>query len=176
MQSSNVLQVLSSSGQTRSLITFQEVGSNITAEFVAPLNVSSLAASNINFSGALTFNNQPFTGPAGPTGASAPKSISVQYPASSESFTIMYTMSAVTIFEVDAVITGGTSVVYSLVYGANRSLAGTTITGPNTVSTTTTAAVASVANVVVPSGNFVWVNLGTVTGSVPEFHLTIEFT
>ena len=105
--------------------------------------------------------------------------ITIPSPATNDDFTIRIFDEAVTLFEVASVIVAGTSVVFNLYHGNDRSAAGTKaltndVTENNkTTGTVTTGAVW--ADATVNAGDSLRMKLGTVTGTVTEFSATIRY-
>jgi hypothetical protein len=110
----------------------------------------------------------------GSTNVKQLKAASIQSPTSSENVTLFYTAEAITVNSVREVITGGTSVTYSLVYSSTRTGSTTNIVSSHAASSTT-GANASIANASVPAGSWVWIISTGVNGSVTEFHLTVNY-
>jgi hypothetical protein len=110
----------------------------------------------------------------GSTNVKQLKAASIQSPTSSENVTLFYTAEAITVNSVREVITGGTSVTYSLVYSSTRTGSTTNIVSSHAASSTT-GANASIANASVPGGSWVWIISTGVNGSVTEFHLTVNY-
>ena len=106
----------------------------------------------------------------------APRSITIVDPQSSDSFTVFRTTRATTISQVVALVAGTTPAVgYELRYAANRTASGTTAIIPAIASNTTVGSGATVQNMPIPSGNYVWLNITTVSGSTTEFNLSVAF-
>lgn len=118
-------------------------------------------------------------GPTGPQGPMGPKSVTIGYPTASEDITLLYTNQQVTIGRISTILrqTGASNVAFSIKYNADRSAAGTAIkTGGmfcagDTVANTVTA----FDSATIPANNFLWLETTSITGSVQEFHLTIDF-
>jgi hypothetical protein len=106
----------------------------------------------------------------------APRSITIVDPQPSDSFTIFRTTRATTISQVVALVAGTTPAVgYELRYAANRTASGTTAIIPAIASNTTVGSGATVQNMPIPSGNYVWLNIATVSGNTTEFNLSVAF-
>ena len=106
----------------------------------------------------------------------APRSITIVDPQPSDSFTVFRTTRATTISQVVALVAGTTPAVgYELRYAANRTASGTTAIIPAIASNTTVGSGATVQNMPIPSGNYVWLNITTVSGSTTEFNLSVAF-
>ena len=106
----------------------------------------------------------------------APRSITIVDPQPSDSFTVFRTTRATTISQVVALVAGTTPAVgYELRYAANRTASGTTAIIPAIASNTTVGSGATVQNMPIPSGNYVWLNITTVSGNTTEFNLSVAF-
>ena len=106
----------------------------------------------------------------------APRSITIVDPQPSDSFTVFRTTRATTISQVVALVAGTTPAVgYELRYAANRTASGTTAIIPAIASNTTVGSGATVQNMPIPSGNYVWLNITTVSGDTTEFNLSVAF-
>jgi hypothetical protein len=119
---------------------------------------------------------QGATGPTGPTGAAGPpKSLTVAYPVAGDNLTLFYTQGVTTLTQVAAVVRGteSPSVTYSLKYAPNRSSVGTNATNTTTVNSTSTASIALPQNQPIPSGNFVWLEVSSISGNPTELSITV---
>lgn len=106
----------------------------------------------------------------------APRSITIVDPQPSDSFTVFRTTRATTISQVVALVAGTTPAVgYELRYAANRTASGTTAIIPAIASNTTVGSGTTVQNMPIPSGNYVWLNITTVSGNTTEFNLSVAF-
>ena len=106
----------------------------------------------------------------------APRSITIVDPQPSDSFTVFRTTRATTISQVVALVAGTTPAVgYELRYAANRTASGTTAIIPAIASNTTVGSGATVQNMPIPSGNYVWLNITTVSGNTTVFNLSVAF-
>lgn len=106
------------------------------------------------------------------------KSISIFNPVAADSVTLLYTQSSTTISKLVAILAGTSpSVNYTIKYGTNRTTGTEIITGGSTANSTTTGNSTTVFNnSVIPANNFVWLEVTGVTGTVTEFHATINIT
>lgn len=106
------------------------------------------------------------------------KSITIESPTADDAITIFRTNRAITITKLVAVIVGGTSAVFTVRHSTDRSATGNeAVTGGSTCSSTTTGTVVTSFNdATVPIDSFVWVDMGTITGTVTQFHLTVFYT
>jgi len=120
-------------------------------------------------------------GPAGSDGADGPfgpKSITISYPTASEDVTLLYTNQSVTISKISSVLTQNASsnVAFTIRKDINRSNTGTEVkTGgfycnSNTVPNSYT----NFDSATIGANTFMWLETTSATGSVQEFHLTIE--
>lgn len=107
------------------------------------------------------------------------KSLSIISPVQDDNITVFYTDRNITITKFHAVVRGNTSpsVSYKVMYGSDRSAAGTTVVvAGNTVSSTTTGdSVTSLGSSTPSANNFIWTYLTAVGGTVEEFNLTIFY-
>lgn len=109
-----------------------------------------------------------------PANGTAPRSVTIAGPQAGDSFTLFRTSRETTIASVVALVSGG-SVTYELRYAADRTTAGTLATASDTVINTTTGDSATVQNQPIASGQWVWVDITGVTGTVDEFSLSVAF-
>lgn len=116
-------------------------------------------------------------GAIGPRGTISPRSWSFLDPAnlSLSEQTLFFTDTELTVSDVKGVLVGGTGVTYTIRYGTNRSDTGT-IVATDTASSTTTGTIATLSNATIPANNWVWAEIGSVTGIVNEFALNIIFS
>lgn len=107
----------------------------------------------------------------------APKSITIAEPLAGDSFTLFRTSKDTTLDSVVGLVVGNSSplVSYELRYAADRTASGTVAVPLSVVTNTTSGATASVQNMPVPSGSYVWVDIVTVSGVTSEFNLSIGF-
>lgn len=121
-------------------------------------------------------------GPQGPTGATGatgaagpPKAITLINPLVGDNLTLFYTQNSTTLTEVRGVVRGSSSpsVTYSLYYGASRSGSGTAAVNGATVSSTTTGNTATIQNMPIPLGNYLWLEITGLTGDPTELNLTV---
>jgi hypothetical protein len=109
-----------------------------------------------------------------PANASAARSATIAEPVSGDSFTLFKTTRETTISDVTALVSGG-SVTYEIRYAADRTAAGTLAIVADTVTNTTTGDVATVQNQPIASGNWVWLEITSVVGTVDEFNVSVAF-
>ena len=106
----------------------------------------------------------------------APKSITISEPLAGDSFTLFRTSKTTTIAGVTSLVAGENPAVgYQLRYAANRTASGTLAIIPAVANNTTVGSAATVQNMPIPSGNYVWLNVTTVSGFASEFNLSIAF-
>jgi len=107
-----------------------------------------------------------------------PKGISVQNPAVNDEYTLFYTAATTTFTELDAVLRGSSSpsVTWTIRFNADRSAAGTeVVTGGTTTTGTTTAQATTSFNAASPaSGQWVWLKITAVSGTVLELALSAK--
>jgi hypothetical protein len=139
---------------------------------------SSAAVTNSGTATAAVFD---FTLPRGSAGPMGPKAASLAFPTTSDTKVVLfYTTSAITVSLLEAVLPGGTntpSVSYNVRWGADVSQTGTAVTSAaNTVTNTTNGTqVTSFSNAAISAASFVWLEITAVSGTVPQFALTMEF-
>lgn len=109
-----------------------------------------------------------------PANASAARSATIAEPLAGDSFTLFKTTRETTINDVTALVSGG-SVTYEIRYAADRTAAGTLAIVADTVTNTTTGDVATVQNQPIASGNWVWLEITAVSGTVDEFNVSVAF-
>lgn len=122
------------------------------------------------------------TGDKGNTGNMAPKSITMMYPAPTDNVIMFFNPTyARTVARVISLVKGTSpSVTYYLRYNANSDPLNTAtrfdILTANVVTNTTFGqANTSFANAVIPADTWVWVYPSAVSGTVQQFHLSMEF-
>lgn len=106
------------------------------------------------------------------------KSISIFTPINTDSVTLLYTQSITTISKLVTVLSGNTpSVTYTIKYGSSKATGTEVMTGGATTTSTTTGNITTTfSNAVVPANNFIWLEVTAVSGTVNEFHATINIT
>lgn len=106
----------------------------------------------------------------------APRSITITEPFTSDSFTLFRTSKSTTLAGVTSLVAGiSPSVTYEIRYAANRTASGTIAVAPTVATNTTTGSGASVQNMPIPSGNYVWLNITATSGTPSEFNLSVAF-
>lgn len=107
----------------------------------------------------------------------APRSITISEPLPDDTFTLFRTSKETTLEQVTALVAGrnGPGVSYELRYAADRTASGTLATVPGFTSVTTTGSTATVQNMPIPSGNYVWLKVNAVSGTTTEFNLSLAF-
>ena len=118
-------------------------------------------------------------GPTGPIGPFGPKSVTISYPTASENLTLMYTDQSVTVEKISAVLamTEASNAAFTIKHSSDRSSSGTEVVTGGMFCTSNTSAntVTTFDSATIPANTFVWFETSSITGSVQEFHLTIEF-
>jgi hypothetical protein len=106
------------------------------------------------------------------------KTISISSPTNSEDITIARFPAAATITRLDCVITGGTSVTYTLRKNSSRSATGTEVVTGGTVcsSSTTGTANTSVSSATIAAGDWLWLETTAISGTVPNVAITMRYT
>lgn len=106
----------------------------------------------------------------------APKSVTITQPLAGDSVTLFRTSKATTLQSVTALVAGQTpGVAYELRYAANRQASGTLAIVPANATVTTTGTTATIQNMPIPSGNYVWLNITARSGDTREFNLSVAF-
>lgn len=121
--------------------------------------------------------NVSFTSTGGGGGASS-KSITILNPTATDNITMFYTTSALTISKCRTVLYNGTStpnVRFSIISGSSRATETTTNINGEYANNTTTGVDHTTSTASISAGSWVWCKLISVTGTVPEFHVTLEF-
>jgi hypothetical protein len=107
----------------------------------------------------------------------APKSITISEPLAGDSFTLFRTTKSTTLDSVVGLVvgSGSPSLSYQLRYASDRTASGTAATPVTFINNTTSGAPATIQNMPVPSGNYVWLNITAVSGTTSEFNLSVGF-
>lgn len=111
-------------------------------------------------------------------GGTFTKAISVFSPASGDNITLFYTSASTTVSKLVTVLSGVTpSVTYTIKYGSSKA-SGTEIVigGLTTTSTTSGNITTSFSNSVIPTDNFVWLEISAVNGTVTEFYANLNLS
>ena len=111
------------------------------------------------------------------------KSISIFNPVSNDEITLMHVFEPITIVQFETVSRGsGAALTYFVNYNTDRSSAiGTTVVLGGTAhtaglaGTTTGQALTTFTNSAIGSNNFIWLKIGTVSGTMTEFHFTMHY-
>lgn len=113
-------------------------------------------------------------------GLFAPKAITISYPTATENLTLFRSDAINTITALASVlkVAAASSLTFTIKYGADRAGAGTEIkTGGFVVNSSTTGLIeTSFDNAAIPAGNFVWVEILSLSGSIQELHINLSFT
>ena len=107
----------------------------------------------------------------------APKSITISEPLPGDSFTLFRTTKSTILNSVVGLVVGSSSpsLSYQLRYASDRTASGTAATPVTFLNNTTSGAPATIQNMPVPSGNYVWLNVTAVSGTTSEFNLSVGF-
>ncbi len=104
-----------------------------------------------------------------------PKSVTIAEPQAGDEFTLFLTEYPTTLSQVQAVVRGASpSVTYEIRFAADRSAVGTLAIVPATVTSTTNGDTATIQNMPIPAGRYVWLRLTAVTGVVTELNVSLE--
>lgn len=114
-------------------------------------------------------------GAAGATGPMGPKSISLLYPALNDQVTMFYTTQNLVVSQISSAVQGGTSVAFVIYYATNRNEPSPTTILSNTCSSNTGDYDTTFTNGTIPANNWVWLNVGTVTGTVTRLDVSMDF-
>jgi hypothetical protein len=107
--------------------------------------------------------------------------ITLEDPVETDEKTIFFTNRAITVTQMRAVLANGSatpSVTWTIRHHTDRSNAGNEVVtgGTTTTSITTGSNVTSFNDATIPQNSFVWLEITAVSGTVPEFHVTIFYT
>lgn len=102
------------------------------------------------------------------------RSATVAEPVSGDSFTLLRTARPTTLRDVTSLVSNG-SVTYEIRYAADRTSAGSLAIVADIVTNTTTGSAATIQNQPIPTGNWVWLEITTVSGTVNEFNVSLAF-
>lgn len=117
-----------------------------------------------------------YTPPSPPVALELPKSISIANPQVGDDFTLLRADTEITLTAVIAVLQGTSSpsVTFVIKYASDRTASGTAATISTAVTSTTTGTNVPLDQMPIPSGNFVWLEISAVSGTVTELSLTLE--
>lgn len=117
-------------------------------------------------------------GYTGSVGSPSPRAIAIASPSSTENVTFFYTPTQITLSSLRAVVRGTSpSVSFTVRWASDRSLTGTeVVTGGSTVTNTTTGLSVTTFNAgTISAGSWVWVAITATSGTVTEFHLSVNY-
>lgn len=105
------------------------------------------------------------------------RAMTILSPVLNDNVTLFYTSVAVTVSKFVSVISGSGSVVYTVLFAADRLASGTEVVvgGSSSSSLTTGDVITTFTNAIIPANSFVWVKLTAVTGAPSAFHMTMEY-
>lgn len=105
------------------------------------------------------------------------KTATIIAPTSSDSFTLFWTNTALTIAECRSVITGATSATFTLYSGADRSGASNTVIQSGIVCSNVTSGnlQTSFSNANIAANSFVWISVTAVSGSPTDLSVALRF-
>ena len=102
------------------------------------------------------------------------KSITIESPESGNDITWFFTNRAITATEIRFVAVGTTpSTVFTVKHDPSRSAAGATVVSQTVTNTTTGHDITAFTDATIPADSFVWVEIGTTTGTVTTVSATI---
>lgn len=107
--------------------------------------------------------------------AGAPKSITIANPVVGDNFTLFRVAIDTTLSAVTAIVRGvNPSVTFDIKKDVDRSTAGTSIITPEAVTNTTTGEAIAIVNQPISAGQFVWIEVTAVSGTVYELNVSVE--
>lgn len=102
------------------------------------------------------------------------KHITIETPESGDDITWFFTNQAITLSEIRLVAVGSSpSSIITIRHGTSRSGVGTIVDGNTVTSTTTGHDVTVITDPTIPADSFVWIEVGTTTGTVTSVHVTV---
>ena len=115
------------------------------------------------------------------TGIPMSKAISIINPIATEDITLFYTRRAITISEMNTILSGSgdLSINWTTRHDTNRTGSGTEIITGGTVSTISGSIeiIKTFNDATIPSGSMIWLETNNeISGSIGEFHLDIEYS
>lgn len=114
-------------------------------------------------------------GPTGPTGPASPRSVTLINPSVGDKVLLFYTTFSLEISRVQSLVIGTSpSISFEIKYGTDFSLAGSSITGTITCTSSTTGLATSFLPFSVPQNSWVWVNVTGGSGVVNSLHVSLE--
>lgn len=107
----------------------------------------------------------------------APRSITIAEPKPGDNFTLFQTERDTTLTSLSALVRGTSSpsVTYEVRYASSRNAAGSLAINSSTAANTDTGTPAAVINQPIPEGDYVWLVITGISGSVSEFNLSVRF-
>jgi hypothetical protein len=132
-------------------------------------DLSDVSITNPVAGDALTYNGSEWT--QGRT----PKSATIVSPRVGDAITLFYAEINTTLRDVQAVVQGTSpSVTFVIKKDVNRSTAGTAVTTSTAITNTTTGQTVPIVNQPILAGQYVWLEITAVTGTVTELSVSIE--
>jgi hypothetical protein len=105
------------------------------------------------------------------------KSITIESPLVGDDLTYYFTIPAIEVRELNAVIRGSGSVTWTVRYDTDRNAVGTElITGGHPSSDVNGESITIFDNPSIPARSYVWVEVTNVTGQVEALHLSLQFS
>lgn len=113
-----------------------------------------------------------------PANVTFTKAVSIFTPAVNDNVTLLYTSASTSIAKLVSVVSGNSpSVTYTIKYGSSKAAGTEILTGGFTSSSTTTGNVTtSFTNPIIPTDNFVWLEISAVGGTVTEFYVNLNLS
>ena len=132
-------------------------------------DLSDVSITNPVAGDALTYNGSDWT--QGRT----PKSVTIVSPRVGDAITVFYAEINTTLRQVLAIVQGTSpSVTFVVKKDVNRSTAGTAVTTSTAITNTTTGQTVPIVNQPILAGQYVWLEITAVTGTVSELSVSIE--
>lgn len=105
------------------------------------------------------------------------KSITIESPIVGDDFTFYFSIPAITVREVNAVIRGSGSITWRIRHDTDRDAVGTDlITGGHITNTVNGESITIFDNPNIAARSYVWVEVTNVTGQVETLHLSLQFS
>lgn len=103
------------------------------------------------------------------------KTLVIEAPVNGENITFFRTSTAITVLAVTSVITGSTSVTYSIKTGTSRATAGTTVVNAVLTNNTTNGASDTITTAAIPAGSWIWLETSGAVGSPTSLSIELRY-
>jgi hypothetical protein len=155
-------------------ITLLKVAPDSSAVGQDPRTFGLADLSDVDVTGAAPGDNLVYDG-TNWVDANVPKAITIGNPQVGDSITIFYTQVPTTVSNVRALVLGvNPSVTFDLRYDADRGTAGNSMIVPETVTNSTFGEPIAVVNQPLAAGQYVWIEITAVSGTVNELNVSLE--